>query len=285
MEVSAPVFHPAKKRKFLRARHTDSEERNTEATGDSSSQIGSWPPSAARSPGENEEQDDGDGAPISDIIRLRKSQKSRRAGIGFSANDKSSGGQQSSALVPAEQDVEKHQILGMEDRFTGHTGQKVDVDKHMYVPPLFTFSVATGINEIRMAYIDSEMAKRQVQSDPDGCAETTVDGDGNVQRMAEVHLPQRQPASLGKLHEIDLGPDAKLRNIQRTEAATRILAGRESPTPSDGELPPRKGDGKPWRGRKRRNSDDIRRDQLVEEVLRESKRKESPCAYPCCFVA
>lgn len=30
-------------------------------------------------------------------------------------------------------------------------------------------------------------------------------------------------------------------------------------------------DGKPWRPRNRRNSDDIKRDQLVEEILRESR--------------
>ena len=32
-------------------------------------------------------------------------------------------------------------------------------------------------------------------------------------------------------------------------------------------------DGKPWRGRRRRNSEDIKRDKLVEEVLRESRRE------------
>ncbi len=35
-------------------------------------------------------------------------------------------------------------------------------------------------------------------------------------------------------------------------------------------------DGKPWRGRKRRTSDDIKRDKLVEEVLRESRRERFP---------
>lgn len=124
-----------------------------------------------------------------------------------------------------------------------------------------------------MAYIESEMAKRHFQNNTNDNAETTTNDDGRVKRAAEVTIPQRQPASLGKLHEIDLGLAAKLQNIERTEAATRILAGNESVTPSEGEQQTRKGDGKPWRGRKRRNSEDIRRDQLVEEVLRESKRE------------
>lgn len=32
-------------------------------------------------------------------------------------------------------------------------------------------------------------------------------------------------------------------------------------------------DGKPWRGRKRRGSDDVKRDQLVEQFLHENKRE------------
>ena len=140
--------------------------------------------------------------------------------------------------------------------------------------------MAMGTNEIRMAYIESEMAKRHFQSNTSDNGETATNEDGTVKRAAEVQMPQRQPASLGKLHEIDLGPAAKLQNIERTEAATRVLAGNESTTPSEGGQQPRKGGGKPWRGRKRRNSDDVRRDQLVEEVLRESKREWHPFDIP-----
>jgi len=85
---------------------------------------------------------------------------------------------------------------------------------------------------------------------------------------------QREPATLGKLHEIDLGHENKLQNIARTAAATRRLAGGENVDSEDdsASTKPRIGkDGKPWRGRRRRNSEDIERDRLVEEVLRESK--------------
>lgn len=138
MEVSAPVFHPAKRRKFIRARRTGSNEQgpDVQETGESSSQTGSRAPSAAIASETNAEQGDEGDATISDIIRLRKAQKSRRAGIGFTANNKPSSSQQDSALVPTEHDAEKQRVLGMADRFTGHTGQKVDVDKHMYVSPL-----------------------------------------------------------------------------------------------------------------------------------------------------
>ena len=34
-------------------------------------------------------------------------------------------------------------------------------------------------------------------------------------------------------------------------------------------------DGKPWRGRKRRGSDDVKRDKMVEDVLRENRSESS----------
>ena len=124
-----------------------------------------------------------------------------------------------------------------------------------------------------MAYIDSELAKRrQGQENPNifgnGYGADGLAGPG----VADLRI-QRQPAALGKLHEIDLGPDATLKNIARTEAAKRRLEGGEEDIEEViGKVRLRK-DGKPWRGRRRRNSEDVKRDQLVEEVLRESRCK------------
>lgn len=128
-----------------------------------------------------------------------------------------------------------------------------------------------------MTYIDSELAKRRhgptsTKPRPNG------DGDGEHEGFAaggasKDGLPQRQPAALGKLHEIDLGPDATLRNIARTEAAQRRLEAGDGAEVEEGgvrRVRLRK-DGKPWRARRRRNSEDVKRDRLVEEVLRESR--------------
>ncbi|KAL8742722.1 MAG: hypothetical protein Q9184_008209, partial [Pyrenodesmia sp. 2 TL-2023] len=79
------------------------------------------------------------------------------------------------------------------------------------------------------------------------------------------------PAALGKLHEIDLGLDATLRNIARTEAAKKRLEGGEPEVEEPTGKVRLRRDGKPWRGRKRRNSDDVKRDKLVEEVMKESR--------------
>ena len=121
-----------------------------------------------------------------------------------------------------------------------------------------------------MAYIDSELAKRrQAQptstSNPDGIGELSENG-----ALIDAGL-HRQPAALGKLHEIDLGPDATLKNIARTEEAKRRLAGGISEEEVDGK-PKLRRDGKPFRRRRRRNSEDVRRDKLVEEIMKESRR-------------
>lgn len=77
----------------------------------------------------------------------------------------------------------------------------------------------------------------------------------------------RLAAGQGKLEEVDLGPEAKA----RTEQAWKRLDGTEpAEDPKEKSKAARYG----YQGRKpkRRNSDAIRREQLVEQVLRETKR-------------
>lgn len=69
-----------------------------------------------------------------------------------------------------------------------------------------------------------------------------------------------------------------MRNAAMTEQARRRLAGEAVDDSEDG---PRKRarlgkDGKPWRSRKRRGSDDEKRDKLVEELMRENRRMLLP---------
>src|SRR5690606_17762642 len=83
----------------------------------------------------------------------------------------------------------------------------------------------------------------------------------------------------GRLLEIDLGDEARARNIEMTERARRRLQGQideEEDEESKGRAKNgRLGkDGKPLRSRNRRGSDDIKRDQLVEEFLSENRRKQ-----------
>lgn len=128
-----------------------------------------------------------------------------------------------------------------------------------------------------MEYIDTQMAKRYQRSplpESQEASRSSLQQHAGGQALSGQQL-EREPASLGKLHEIDLGQETKLQNIARTEAATRRLVGDEvAPDPGGDPGAPTSRpvpDEKPWRQRKRRTSADIERDRLVEEVLRESK--------------
>ena len=253
-----PLFRPAKKRKFMR-RRADPELADTEEADNQDDN-----PSASQAPGSS---------------NIRRPRAVRKGGIGFSTASRLGDDQaQQVALVPAVGETEDEKIRAMNERFTGYTGQTVDVDKHMYesFPSTDRPVRLMWANEIRMAFIDSEMAKRYQP-------ESNADHSGpNQPTQAEVAgglsvsgHQTREPASLGKLHEIDLGQEATLRNIARTEAATRQMTEKgELPKSADhatSETGRPGQDGKSWRNRKQRTEADIARDRLVEEVLRESK--------------
>jgi len=142
-----------------------------------------------------------------------------------------------------------------------------------------------------MEYIDSELAKRRSAAKPISNAHSAsdvfvkafsnmVDNKlGKVTQRGTGKEGQRQPAAMGKLMEIDLGDEARDRNVQLTEKARRKLEGDKemedevAKKPVKVRLGP---DGKPWRSKKnRRGSDDVKRDRLVEDILRENRRKVS----------
>lgn len=91
--------------------------------------------------------------------------------------------------------------------------------------------------------------------------------------------------------EIDLGDEARARNVAMTERARRLALGEavDEGGDADGSSRPRKvrlgRDGKPWRGRNRRTSEDIKRDQLVEEFLKENRRRRSFFFFPITAMA
>lgn len=134
----------------------------------------------------------------------------------------------------------------------------------------------------RTAYIESEIAKERdiyptsSSSSTSTAANTLLDANGQALSQSgalqNARTIQRQPASIGRLHEIDLGAETRRRNIERTQAA---VEGR--PTESEVKEEPvkmrlcRDGKFRPRRRKKRRNSDDLKRDQIVEDMFRESR--------------
>lgn len=134
-----------------------------------------------------------------------------------------------------------------------------------------------------MEYIDAELAKRREGPEVSTSSSNNQDMWESGRGSTKDRGTNRQPASLGRLHEIDLGPDSTLRNIARTEAAKRRLEGGSAEIE---EIPGKvrlRRDGKPWRSRRRRNSEDVKRDKLVEDVLRESRRNPLLSHYMSIF--
>lgn len=137
------------------------------------------------------------------------------------------------------------------------------------------FGSRTVANIGRMAFIDSRLAhSHSTTHDPPNPPKTT-----HQHPVKSVPIPEshRAPATLGRLQEIDLGDEARSRNEAQTDLARRRLDG-EDDADEAGENGKKKNakvrlgpDGKPWRGRKRRGSDDVKRDKMVEDVLRENR--------------
>lgn len=130
-----------------------------------------------------------------------------------------------------------------------------------------------------MAYIDSELAKRHQVSTATADIKDTksfhegsyLAGQDTSQRDEEAidssrltDEKQRQPATLGKIQEISLDALDETDTSKSKPKMTMVKKIRLGP------------DGKPWRTRKRRASDDIKRDSIVDQVLRENRSMFPP---------
>ncbi|CAZ83207.1 unnamed protein product [Tuber melanosporum] len=246
-------------------------------TTDTASVIPPAPPSPQSSSAEGSEPTPS----LTEILRLRKkiARTSALRGLEVSAPKHTPQAPaqnpevDESAAVKVATEVELEAVV---NRFTHQTGQILDVDKHM------------------MAYIESEMSKRRGQQGGDGSggggnagvsggggsgggnASGGVGEEGTKSAYWTPVVPEGRGATLGKLHEVDLGEEAKKHNIARTQEATRRLQGGEEieddlstapSTSTTNNIPGRK----KLKNRRRRNSQDVQRDKLVEEVLKESR--------------
>ena len=94
-------------------------------------------------------------------------------------------------------------------------------------------------DEGRMAYIDSELAKRSqaqaqaqaqvshAHSSPSTIPSVSFQPTKSTTDAKKELDAQRQPAALGKLLEIDLGDEERNKNVERTNQARRRLDGQE----------------------------------------------------------
>jgi hypothetical protein len=129
-----------------------------------------------------------------------------------------------------------------------------------------------GTDKKRLKYIDSHMANLYSPTVP----MPNPSPSSNNAVPSSTPKP-RDPERLGRIQEVDLGPSAAQRNIERTEAAKRNLESSSHTTEPSIELPRRKirlgRDGKPYvsrRFRDRRTDADLERDRAVEDIMREN---------------
>ncbi|KAH3953948.1 hypothetical protein HBI56_025400 [Parastagonospora nodorum] len=207
-----------------------------------------------------EPQDQDNSVPnLRDIIRNRKRPRDRLRDVLRKADTPRT------ELVPIEAPREGLYT----SRFVAQTGQVVDRDdKQMTkfvearlaeqnfrqygwpIPPHLRATVAEIAPDLRNTITTSSS-----QSGPS--AET--------QSPANIEHSIRIAAGMGKIEEVDIAPVPK-----RTDEKWRRLENGEFEHVATGKV--RLGrDGKPRRPPKRRNSDDVRRDQMVEAVLSEAK--------------
>jgi len=183
-------------------------------------------------------------APTEPELPLQRPRPRHRFGLEVSSTHAPPADTATSSLS-AEDRVLEAETLAVVNRFTHQTGQVTDVDKHM------------------MAYVEQHMSRRRGEAVPSEAAqggeEERQQQEGGKSSYWTPTRPEARGATLGKLHEVDLGEEVKQRNIALTAQA--LTGGGEMQTDGAGGR----------RQRKRRNSQDIERDRLVEEVLKETR--------------
>ncbi|KAI0854435.1 hepatocellular carcinoma-associated antigen 59-domain-containing protein [Daldinia vernicosa] len=236
-------------------------------------------------------EDEEKGLSVAEVLRLRNARKARLGGVKFGAGSSHGSNDATTATADGLGDgfddlslmirEEENKVLdiaaGVKKRFAPQTGMAAElVNKHMeeYIEAELARrhnAVALSSNPAaRSSNQEQQQQQQQQQQQHPTTATATV---------TAVPRPEQQNRALqGQLMEIDLGDEARSRNEALTERARRKLHGEA--IEDDDEQRQQSGrpkkvrlgrDGKPWRPRNRRNSDDIKRDQLVEEILRESR--------------
>ncbi|ESZ98904.1 hypothetical protein SBOR_0762 [Sclerotinia borealis F-4128] len=273
-----PVFRPSKKRKIYRQRNNDDEDGNgieqsmpasttpaptlipTEQSLDELIASSSVP--IKREEGDEEdEKEQQEALNIAEILRLRK-QRKKIGGVEFRAESKMREGMNG--------EVNGDALVKYEEKDAEDVQPDGGLSLRRFAPQMGV--VGSGVDKHMMAYIESKLGHdSQSANSPFTNPRAESLKDESIQLSKEL---QRAPTTMGRLLEIDLGEEARVRNAHRTEMARRKAAGETIELEETAQPPskPRLGrDGKPWRGRKRRGSDDIQRDALVDAILHENR--------------
>ncbi|KAF4444342.1 hypothetical protein F53441_11154 [Fusarium austroafricanum] len=247
-------FRAGKKRKAYRQRALDN--------GDAVAETTKSPTTSTQAPNDeytrtdtHDGDEDGDGS-VAAALKMRNTRRGRLGGVAFrNTNRPDDETNNERALVPhdAEDTLNSETVIkGVTGRFTHQTGRLTDLnDKHM------------------MDFIESRLSNRAGGNS----SQTTLSAskaDPAKQHPTAASNESGRAVMQGQLMEIDLGD-----HIQGDNAAHGERAIQGDNTTEGGrraKKPRLRRDGKPWRPRNRRDSDALKRDQIVDEILRETRR-------------
>ncbi|OAL17902.1 hypothetical protein AYO22_11166 [Fonsecaea multimorphosa] len=245
-----PIFRATKRRKFARP-HQESSAESPDAAALKTDDVVS-------SGGHETRDDDEDEGGISSLIRARKHVRKAVSGVQFSNTKVTQRADKATEMEVIKPDQDADKPIDITNRFVGSTGQVVNVDQHMRRAHLVT---------------PANFPQRNSEEDTYRDAPSSDESGSPIQKTSGTN-----PTSTRQLAEVDLGNSVHDTNLARTMAALeRVKAGRAPVEEVDKPPKPRKPrlgrDGKPFRPRprKRRNSEDIARDALVEQFLHENK--------------
>ncbi|KAF2147363.1 uncharacterized protein K452DRAFT_354778 [Aplosporella prunicola CBS 121167] len=269
-------FRQRKRPKFMRKRlHSDDEAESASAT----------PSDSASAPAPTSVSADVETSlALAEARRWRKQHDEKiraRKGITGTVSSK-----RNNALRGEPEEQEQAPEMKLAKEFVPQTGMVKDVvDKHMmeYIDRVLAES-RNGATAARKQDNDATTTTTTTTAAPATTMTTTTAAPKAPAESYSLLPRERAPAGAGKLEEVDLGPDATRRNIEATEAAMRALRGEppeEIPWDKQGMVGAfREGgaENPSWRKRKRNQYDDARRnmenskrDELVEQVLRENR--------------
>ena len=256
-----PLFRASKRRKVFRRRDSDEEHQaDSKSLSSTEAAILSSLPTSDQPADVHEEHH-------VEAPRRAQSSKPRRFGVAFSSNSNSQTPNrtlpqhEATSLAPAKE-PEASATDEVSARFAPQTGIVVGkYDKQMCVllPLQAQQSCQTEAETdmTRDAFVEAEMAKIRAGG-------SAVTRDAVIEQMkssARGKLSNREATTLGKLQEVELSGtalDARRKNDKSTADAREggMQLGKN---------------GKPRRKRWRRGSEDLKRDDLVDAILRESK--------------
>ncbi|TLD23174.1 hypothetical protein PspLS_07345 [Pyricularia sp. CBS 133598] len=217
---------------------------------------------------EHVDEDEDAGLAVAEVLRLRNARKGKTRGVDLRADSVSKlvDKPASTELVVKEEmpGPAAAVVAGLGRRFAAQTGLVGElVNRHMeeYIESeLARRKQAMGETTTTASSSTATPHDRRQESDQAGASGSTTGG-----LLAETPA---QPATRGKLQEVDLGQEMRERNVVETERAAKRLRGEE--TGDDGAEAGEADRGKPAK-RNRRPSEDALRDKMVEQFLLENK--------------